>query len=189
MKIIVFSWNSNTWKSSAIKLFYDKLKSINDGYNIKIYGEIAREYLDMNIGKDIDRYEFQKYIADKDIERINRLKQHKIDDDFDFILVDRTIFDSIIYIYWNFLIWKSWKIDFIDDIYTYIEDSKNIYDKVVFFSLPIKNDKRFDDYNNDNINWIFENSIEATYRWKICKIDNNIILEKDIDKYLNLIIN
>lgn len=177
MKIIVFSGVTNTGKSTAIRDL--EIQILKLGKTVKIYDERARIYLDSHSRKNIDIYKFQKFILEWEKERLLELENYKKEEKFDYVLIDRTVVDSMVFIYWALINWTLENGELLDDSYTIIEKSRGIYDKIIYFKEMIKSDSRSEGFNSKEFHNIFENTIKVSYKDKVDFIRNNIYLEKE----------
>lgn len=170
-KTIAFTWNSNTWKTTAVQ---DMLKYYTEAwYKVKVLWETAREYIDQ-FWEITDLKKFEQFIANKEIERIEELIWLLARNEYDYIFVDRTSLDICIYSYWNMISWNLENIDYLDNYQRVLRRSNILYDFVVLFDTPIKTDSRFDIYNNDSINQMFKLSINYFYWDRVITFTNNI---------------
>lgn len=183
MKIIVFSGNANTGKTTALEVCKQQLLKNNAKANIKIFEETARIYLNTHTAP-IDIYEFQKYIRTQEQLRLQELEHLKKTDTYDYVIIDRTILDGIIYSYRNMLQGKLTSIDFLNNQHHIIEKSRELYDHIIFFQKPFKTNIRFDSYNNPELNGIFEHSLLSFYGEKIMIYENNIYFQDNISQLL-----
>ncbi len=180
-KIIAFSGNSNTWKTSAIHYLKDHYGAKHPDLKIHLLHETAREFINENGGWIVeDVHAFEKYIIDQEIKRMETLEKIKKDQLYDLVFIDRTAMDPIIYSYWNMVNGSLDRIDFVDNFQDILQRSKIVYDHVVFFTTPIKIDNRFPIYNNEHINAIFEHTIRYWYKEIVLVYTNNIYFQDNV---------
>jgi len=177
MEIIVFSGITNTGKSTAIRDLETQI--LKAGKTVKIYDERSRIYLDSHSRKNIDIYKLQKFILEWEKERLQELEFYKKEKKFDYILVDRTATDGMVFIYWALINWTLKNAELLDDSHSIIEKSREIYDKIIYFYEMIKTDSRAEGFNSKEFHNIFENTIKTAYKDKVNFIRNNIYLEKE----------
>jgi len=140
--------------------------------------ETAREYIDANWwGKVDDVHAMQVFIAGLEKKRIERMKEIKEKNLADLVFVDRTAMDCMVYTYWNLINNNLNKVDFFEEYHQVLTDSRDVYDKIVFFTTPIKIDNRFPIYNNEHINKVFEHSFKFFYGEKVITYTNNIFFQ------------
>jgi thymidylate kinase len=175
--IVAFSGNSNTGKTSAMRFVYDYYAEHHPEQKILLLGESAREYIEAHGGMIDNQRNFQSYVFQQEIARLDHLQQLRETDEYDIVCIDRTTMDGMIYSYWNMISGYLGAIDFVEDHYVLVERSKELYDQVIFFSTPIHVDRRFENYNNDHINAIFEHSIKWFYGDKVTTYTNNIFFQ------------
>jgi len=181
MKIIAFSWSSRTGKSTAITTMKELFEK--QGKKVKVFWETAQMYIDAHDWKIEDRYDFERFIVEKEIERIYEIKNIKEKQQYDIVLIDRAFLDVLVYIYRSIINRYINNADILSHT-TEIEISKELYDIVVFFDTMLIPDKNFADYNNKDINAIFRHSMQSVYGDKLLQYPNNKEFEKDIDVFL-----
>gem|GEM_PF-3506853 len=177
MKIIVFSGITNTGKSTAIHNLETQI--LKAGKTVKIYGEHARIYLDIHGRETIDIYKLQEFISNGEKERLLELESYKKEDKYDYVLVDRTVVDSMVFVYRALINGTMNNADILNDIHSVIEKSRGIYDKIIYFYEMIKSDSRAEGFNSKEFHSIFENTMKATYGDKVEIVRNNIYLKKE----------
>lgn len=181
-KVIAFSGNSNTGKTSAIHFLHDSFIKKDPSKKIKIFHETAREYIDTHGGGEIkDVHAFECFIIEQEIHRLREIQQIKKNNTYDLVFIDRTSLDPIIYSYRNLINGNINRIDYVDNYQEVLTLSQSIYDHVVFFTTPIKIDNRFPIYNNDHINAIFEHSIRYRYSKNVIIYTNNIFFQDNLE--------
>jgi AAA domain len=181
-KIIAFSWNSNTGKSTAIHMLYEQFSHRYPNKKIKIFEETAREYIDAHGWWMIDDvHDFETYIINQETKRLEELKLIKETKSHDLVFIDRTGLDAIIYSYRNLINGNIARIDYVENYHSVLQSWKQLYDFVVFFTTPIKIDRRFPIYNNEHINAIFEHSVRFWYEEKVITYTNNIFFQDNIE--------
>ncbi len=181
-KIIAFSGNSNTGKTSAINYLKDHYGTLHPELKIHLLGETAREYIELHNWVVDDVHAFEEYIIAREQERLAELKSIKENNTYDLVFIDRTSLDAIIYSYRNLINGDLHRIDYVQDYDPILKLSKSLYDNVVFFTTPIKVDSRFPIYNNEHINAIFEHSIRYYYDPKVIVYTNNIFFQDNIQQ-------
>jgi hypothetical protein len=182
MKIIAFSGNSNTGKTTAIHFLRDFLLARNPEVRIQLFQESAREYILAHGGGGIDNmHDFERYIFQCETKRIAELIEAKEKQSYDYAFIDRTTLDCFIYSYRNLVHGDLEVIDYTHGSTALLAQSKEVYDHVVFFTTPIKKDSRFDIYNNDHINAIFEHSIHSLYKEKVITYTNNMFFQDNLE--------
>lgn len=154
--IRAFTWVGNTGKSTTI----EKLDGIK-------YWETARQHFDK-----IDNIKrLQQAILEDEKKRLFELLTYKDTTDAD-ILVDRTFADNLVYLYWNIISWKiQGEIDFWE-LDEQIQLSLAIYDEVILFTEPLKNNTRFKQYNDPQLNELMITTIKKIYWNKIKQYKN-----------------
>lgn len=181
-KIIVFAWNSNTWKTTAIHYLKERYGKLHPDIRIELMNETAREYIDAHwwwLVEDV--HAMQVFIAGLEKKRIERMKEIKEKNLADLVFVDRTAMDCMVYTYWNLVNNNLNRVDFFDDYHKVLCDSRDVYDKIVFFTTPIKIDNRFPIYNNEHINKVFEHTFKYFYGDKVITYTNNIFFQDNIE--------
>ncbi len=177
MKIIVFSGITNTGKSTAIRDL--EIKFLKKGKTVKIYGERSRTYLDTHNRETIDIYKLQKFISNGEKERLLELESYKRENKYDYILVDRTIVDSMVFVYRALINGTMVKADILDDVHSLIKRSREVYDNIIYFHEMIKPDTRSEGFNSKEFHNIFENTMKTAYGNKLLILRNNIYFDKD----------
>lgn len=175
MKIIAFSWLTNTGKSTEIN--WDKIRDSianeieNDGRRCLVYNETARDLFELlpNESNEIqDLTVFQTAIRAKEQARLVELQNRK-DAGGDYtVLVDRPYNDSVLFNKYNRIIWLS---DLQD--WHFVDYSQDIYDLVVLFTEPYKDNWRLEQYNNDKFESIFISWTIEKYGDKVLQFKNN----------------
>jgi len=90
-KIIVFSGNSNTGKTTAINFLYDTFTQRYPEKKVKKIHESARIYIDQHGGGNIeDVHEFERFIINEETKRLKDLAKIKQQHEYDLIFIDRT---------------------------------------------------------------------------------------------------
>ncbi len=182
MKIIAFSGNSNTGKTTAIHFLRDFLLARNPELRIQLFHESAREYIEAHGGWGIDdMHDFERYVFQCETKRIQELQDAKEKQRYDYAFIDRTTLDCFIYSYWNLVHGDLEVIDYTHGSTNLLAQSKEVYDHVVFFTTPIKKDSRFDIYNNEHINAIFQHSIHSLYQDKVITYTNNMFFQDNLE--------
>ena len=158
-KITAFSWPWNTGKSSLIE-------ELNKNWNYKVCKEFARQHLD----KVENIKEFQKAILEDERKRLFKLLSYTGDKD---ILIDRTFFDNLVYLYRIIINWKMWdEFDF-GNLADNITDSVDIYDEVILFTEPFRDSEKYKLYNNQYFNILFITTIKIIYWDKVEEYKNS----------------
>ena len=184
MKIIAFSWSSRTGKSTAIATMKEIFEK--QGKKVKVFGETAQIYIDAHDWKIEDRYDFERFIVEKEIKRIYEIKEIKdikTNQQYEIVLVDRAFLDVLVYIYRSIIHGYITNTDILFHT-PEIALSKELYDVVVFFDTMLIPDENFADYNNTDINAIFRHTMHSVYGNKLLHYPNNKEFEKDIDMFL-----
>lgn len=181
MKVIAFSGNSNTGKSTAIQFLYDYMQKHSPDKKVLLMNESARTYIDQQGGVVDDVDAFQLYVYQQETKRLKRLQELRKSGEYDLVLIDRTAWDGMIYSYWNMMNGTMGAIRFSDHPYNGLAISKKLYDHVVFFTTPIKKDSRFDHYNNEYINQLFTLSITYFYGEKVLTYTNNVFFQNNFE--------
>jgi len=146
-KIIVFAGNSNTGKTSAIHYLKERYWALHPEIRIELMHETAREYIDAHWwGMIDDPHAMQTFVAWLEKKRVERMKEIKEKNLADLVFVDRTAMDCMVYTYWHLINNNFSRVDFFDDYHQVLTDSRDVYDKIVFFTTPIKIDNRFPIY-------------------------------------------
>lgn len=182
MHIIVFAWPSRTGKTTTIQTLAQRFSE--EGMRVCVFEETAQKYLDQYKGEQIDRYAMQRYIADQEMARINDLQSIKNAGQYDIVLVDRTIADMFVYIYWAIIHGWITNGDVLSNVDKELEISKNIYDTIIYFDKMLIEDKAFADYNNPKLNAIFSATLLQIYGSKIQSYTSKLEFEKDIDIFI-----
>lgn len=181
-KIIAFSGNSNTGKSTAIHMLYEQFSARYPHKKIKIFDETARKYIDAHGWWAIaDVHDFETFIINEETKRLQELQEIRLHKSYDMVFIDRTGLDAIIYSYWNLINGNISRIDYVPDYHTVLAQGRELYDHVVFFTTPIKVDNRFPIYNNEHINAVFEHSVRFRYGEKVITYTNNIFFQDNIE--------
>lgn len=181
-KIIVFSGNSNTGKTTAINFLYEKFVTEYPNKKVVKMHESAREFINQQEGGIIkDVHEFETFIIQEESKRLQDLKDIKEHNTYDFVFIDRTWLDAIIYSYWNLINGNINRIDYVHDYHQILTTGRDLYDRVIFFTTPIKIDKRFPIYNNEHINAVFEHSVRFRYGDKVIIYTNNIFFQDNLE--------
>lgn len=186
MKVIVFSWVGNTGKTSAIDLLRSSFLEKDPNARILVLHETAIEYISKIWLESVDRKKMQAHIAQTEKERIDFLVEMKRIDHYDYVLVDRTYVDGLLYTYWNVLLWHSADMNYYITDKDYKKISKDLYDHIIFFSQPIKPDLLFQDYNHQEFGEIFYQTIQFIYWEKVLLLDNSIQFSNNREKYIAL---
>lgn len=189
MKTIVFAGSSRTGKTSAINLLEKKLLELNPNARIKIYDEMAIKYIKQQDWEEVNTYELEKYVIWQDKIRLENLQEYKKNNEYDYVLIDRTFVDSVVYVYWHILLGKTTNADILSDLYEYMDLSRQVYDLVISFYQPMKKDELLTFLNNHNLDMLFRYTMQYFYADKVVSLPNMIEFQKDIDKYVNIINN
>jgi len=180
-KIIVFSGNSNTGKTTAINFLYDTFTQRYPEKKVKKIHESARIYIDQHGGGNIeDVHEFERFIINEETKRLKDLAKIKQQHEYDLIFIDRTWLDAVIYSYRNLINGNITWIDYVSNYHEILVQGRELYDHVIFFTTPIKQDNRFPIYNNEHINAVFEHSIRFWYGEKVIVYTNNIFFQDNL---------
>jgi len=159
--ILAIGWPWNTGKTHTTEILKKK-------FNYKVYKETARDLFSVLEKKWMEV--FQKAIYEKEIEKLKELQKLKWKEN---IVVDRTFSDHIVYKYYNIIKWLIKDHD-LWDIQKYIEISKEVYDKVILFTEPLKESKRFKEYNNKELNELLIATIKTIYKGKVEEYKNSL---------------
>lgn len=176
-KIVSFSGNSNTGKTTAMYFVRDYYAQYHPEQRVLLLGESAREYIEAHGGMIDNQRNFQSHVFQKEIARLEYLADLRKTGEYDVVCIDRTTMDGMIYSYRNIISGYLGALDFTDDHHAMIAASKELYDHVIFFSTPIHIDSRFENYNNEHINAVFEHSIKRFYGDKVATYTNNIFFQ------------
>ena len=153
--IKAFTWVGNTGKSTTI----EKLDGVK-------YWEIAREHFD----KLDNIKEFQKAILEDEKKRLFELLTYtdRID-----VIVDRTFVDNLIYLYYSIITGNiEDEFDF-GELSSFIEKSVELYDEVILFTEPLKENTQFKQYNDPTLNELFITTIKKVYWDKVKQYKNS----------------
>lgn len=185
MRVIAFSWVWNTGKTSAMSTIQEAIRFKNTNARVMILPETAMEYI-MKVGlQNVDRDAMQAYISEKEKNRLLDLKKWKDEDAYDYVIVDRTYMDGIVYTYWNILLWYPVNMNVYINDNEYRALSKEVYDHIVFFSQPIIPDLLFQDYNSEHFVSIFSETIRHMYGNKVFALENNVAFANNIQWYMD----
>lgn len=178
--VIAFAGNSNTGKSSAIRFLQQQFTDRWHALTVKIFEETARHYIDAHDWIIDDIHDFETHIIHAETQRLQELEEIKNNELYDFVFIDRTGLDAIIYSYRNLIVWNLSRIDYVENYHPVLQKGKELYDYVVFFTTPIKIDNRFPIYNNEHINAVFEHTMRFWYGEKVIIYTNNIFFQDNI---------
>lgn len=175
-KVIVFCWNSNTWKTSALAYIGWTYAKRYPDKKILILEESARKYINLQDDTSVvnDVHEFERFVTDHERERLHELKRIVEEWRYDCVCIDRSMVDCLIYSYRNMINGALDRIDYVKWYHDLVMQSREIYSNVVYFTTPIKEDNRFPIYNNEHINAIFQHTIQYIYWEKVLTYSNNI---------------
>lgn len=162
-------------------MLYEQFSHRYPEKKIKIFEETARVYIDAHGWVIDDVHDFETFIIKQESGRVEELMHIKESKSYDLVFIDRTGLDAVIYSYRNLINGNIDRIDYVKNYSTILTTGKQLYDHVVFFTTPIKIDRRFPIYNNDHINAVFENSIRFFYEEKVMIYTNNIFFQDNIE--------
>lgn len=144
--------------------------------------ESARVYINQHGGGPIDDvHAFETFIIQEEIKRLQELATIKEQQTYDLIFIDRTGLDAVIYSYRNLINGNISRIDYVANYHNILLQGRELYDRVIFFTTPIKEDSRFPIYNNEHINAVFEHSIRFRYGEKVIIYTNNIFFQDNLE--------
>jgi hypothetical protein len=177
MKTIAFSWLTNTGKSTEIhgnkELWIDGIvQDLRDTwYGTIVYRETARELFDLlpNDYNGInDLTLFQTAIRAMEQARVERIKEKKKEWWKHYSIVDRTYHDSVLFNRWNR---EQWLSTLCESDYDDLSDT--LYDIIILFSTPHKDNNRLNQYNDSDFKSFFSDWIKDRYWDKVVEFENN----------------
>ena len=185
MKVYAYTWPWNTGKTTAIEwggdLIWVKDTIIDNGRDVIYFPEIARnmfELLEYDEEWEVSNTtNFQKEIRKAEQERLFILDETLDSNSDDVVLIDRTYHDNVLYNKRNRNMWLS---TLSDDKFK--DFSHELYDTIILFTEPRKNNRRMSYYNDDLFNTMFNNWIIERY-WKTNEI--KIFKNNSDDHYIN----
>lgn len=187
MKIIAFTWPSNTWKTTAIEDTYKVIMERNPTANVYVFHEHALPYYQEHKDNPEKMKLMQTYIYHKHKERLYLLEEMKKKREYTHVLLDRTILDGYIYLQRFVLHGKDYFRGLYEDISDQIIQSRKLYDTVILFTKPLAPCKTAPDINNHHFNVVFKHMIEQVYGNAVITYENNIRFEKERSQLLDKI--
>lgn len=190
MQIIAFSGLTNTGKSTETQ--WDGIRQSiateveNDWWRCLVYEETARELFFLLPSEDNgikDLTIFQTAIRAKEQERLKELDARKKAWGNYTVIVDRPYNDSVLFNAYN----RTVGLSSLEDTW-FVDYSDKVYDLVILFTEPYKDNGRLEQYNNDEFANMFVKWTVDKYWDKVLQFKNNAdpLYKERKSKFFNL---